>query len=147
MWRTLKEFAGWYWDPAQEDALSQRIRVPSNAVKSLDWLFELVLFREGQYQAEMLVMYAQSEAVPHRHPDVDSMDVHLAGTGQAFIGGRLMPQAALGAAAMSTRRRIVIPRNVVHYGKAETDVVVISLQKWHNDVEPTFITDNWEYMG
>lgn len=144
MWSTLKEFAGWYWDPTQEDALSQRIRVPHTPIKICDGSFELVLYREGQYQAELISLYANRMVPKHKHPNVASMDVHLAGTGEAVIAGRTMPAATLSGHALSTARRLTIPSKVLHWGYSDTDVVVISLQKWHNDVQPTFITDDWE---
>lgn len=145
-WRNLKEFAEWYWYTAEKGhALRPRVQLPlHNQVKVSEGSHELILFREGQYQAELITLYANREVQPHRHPDVASVDVHLCGTGEAYIAGRLMPPAHLEGHPLSTRRRLTIPRNVEHWGRSETNVVVLSLQKWYDGVTPTFITDNWE---
>lgn len=144
MWRSLKEFSEWYFLNNGDGLLGAPLNVPDHPVKISPelGLCEFVLFREKQYQAVLITLFAGKEIPPHSHPNVDSIDVHLTGTGESFIGRWYAPPADMEKGPLGNR--LPIPANVPHWGHATTDVAVISLQKWKNDVPPTFITDDWE---
>ncbi len=147
MWGSLKEFKSWYFfnTSFMNDGLTRiTLAIPENPVKISPELgsCEFILFREGQYQAELITLFSGKEIPPHSHPNVDSIDFHMTGTGESFIGSHLMPPANPDRGPLGNR--MPIPANVPHWGHAMTDVAVISLQKWKNGVAPSFLSDDWE---
>ncbi len=143
MWGSLKEFSEWYFFNTGDDLIGVPLNVPASPVKvSPLGLCEFVLFREGKFQAEFITLFAGKVIPKHSHPNVDSVDFHITGTGKSFIGRWSAPPANLKYGPLGNR--MPIPAGVPHWGHAMTDVAVVSLQKWKNGVTPTFITDDWE---
>ncbi len=104
---------------------------------------EWVLFREGQYQVEQVTLLPWFQVPPHSHPNVDTYECHLTGSGQAWIGETHLPYALDYDKHPPRTRRLLIPAGVPHWGMADTVVVALSFQYWYKGVSPTFITDDW----
>lgn len=97
----------------------------------------VVLYRHGQYQVELFVVKPNSEIVPHIHPNVDSYEVYVSGDIKFTRDNEVFDQTAIG---MQIR---VKPSNW-HGGLfGARGGVFLSVQKWLNGVNPTFVGDDW----
>jgi quercetin dioxygenase-like cupin family protein len=96
---------------------------------------ELVLYRDGPRQIELVVLHPHAQVPPHRHLRCDSADVALAGGGEVRVEGRAFP-FGLGPI-------LSVPVGVVHSGCAGPDgAAYLSFQIWQG--EPTYIASDWE---
>ncbi len=113
-------------------------KVPEDPVRPGPKSHEFVMFREGQFQVEQVMLYAYAEVPTHRHPNVDTIECHLIGGGKAYVGDKVVAER---------QARIRIPAGALHGGVATCCNVVLSFQHWLNEVPPTFVTDDWEQVG
>jgi hypothetical protein len=68
MWNTLEEFAQWYKDNGFP------IRPPfEDPVYVTDISYSYVLFREGQYQAELYLVRPNTSSPDHSHPGIENI--------------------------------------------------------------------------
>lgn len=135
-WRTLRQFVDWWWrsntpcDP------------PVDMLRQHRGSHETVLYRCGQFQVEQITLYPGHDVPSHSHPNVETVETHLVGSGLAYVGRKRLPYET------DTRhhpraRRLVIQPGVRHRGVATTINVALSFQRWKDGTEPTFITDDW----
>jgi hypothetical protein len=133
----LRIFTKWWWENKPFD-------VPDNPVKLSEGSHEFVMFRDKQFQVEQITLYPHFPVPAHCHPNVDTYESHLVGSGVAWVGENVMPyDCTFDIKKRYHLRRLRIEPGVLHGGMADTMVVAISCQQWLNDVPPTFITDDW----
>ncbi len=100
--------------------------------------YGVVLFRQGQYQVELFNVKPNSEIVPHVHPNVDSFEVFISGDIKFSKDGVVYEQNNLGDFLR------VYP-NSWHGGQfGPRGGCFISVQKWLNNVEPSFVGNDWQ---
>jgi len=136
----LRQFTNWWWKAGQP------YKIPEDPVKICKNSMEFVLFRVGRFQVEQITLVPGVEVPPHCHPNVDTYETHLCGSGIAFLGNNSYPLNYSYAHDPKNRfhlRRLRIKPGVIHSGKADTMVVALSFQEWMDCVSPTHITDNW----
>ncbi|MGH7124457.1 MAG: hypothetical protein ACREFI_08810 [Stellaceae bacterium] len=134
--KSLRAFARWYLE-----APAWPIAMPPNALRLHAAGSELVLYRSRPYQVELIIIRPGFYIPPHKHPNVDALDVNLDGYNRVVIARRVMPEPAASASAFA--RRVPVPRNVLHDGRTTTGSAYLSLQRWHRE-EIGFITDDWD---
>lgn len=111
-------------------------------------MFSLVLYREGQFQVELLLSaYAGSSFPSHRHPNVDSMEFPLAGSHCLIIDGKKMwtdeeMQQWIDGELQSPL--IPISNLAWHSGGGKTAYAFLSIQHWLNGVTPSSVGIDWE---
>jgi quercetin dioxygenase-like cupin family protein len=97
---------------------------------------ELVMYRDGPRQVELIIVQPGAAVPRHAHLRCDSVDFGLAGAGALEVAGH---EFAFGAAG----RLLNIPRDVPHSGLAgQVGAAYLSFQVWQG--EPAFIADDWE---
>lgn len=135
-WRSVKHFAR---DMLRGDRLC--LRPESGLVSGCDLWSEFILFREGEFQVELITFRPGSVVPRHCHLRSDSCDLWLGGPGSEFeIGGRAGPSEARGALAANL---VAVPAGVWHGGHAGIlGAAYLSFQKW--DGEPDFISRDWQ---
>lgn len=136
-WTSIRQFTNWWWRSGQPFA------VPNDAVKRCEGSHEFVMYRCGRFQVEQVTLFPGYAVPPHSHPNVETYECHLVGGGHAVVGGVRLPEYP-SEDHHPKHRRIYIPAGIVHSGWAYVTNVALSFQRWHNDVPPTFITDDWE---
>lgn len=98
----------------------------------------VVLYRQGQYQVELFTVEPNSEIVPHIHPNVDSFEVFVSGDIQFMRDGVVFDQTTLGD-------QIRVKPHSWHGGLfGKRGGCFLSVQKWLNGVQPTFVGDDWK---
>lgn len=123
--------------------------MPDNPVKVCPGSHEFIMFRDGGFQVEQVTLFPNYEVSPHCHPNVDTYESHLCGSGEAWLENdcgiceRLVYKYDHDPKNRYHLRRLHIKPGYVHYGMADTVVVALSFQEWINGVEPSFITDDW----
>lgn len=133
--KELKEFFRWYFSHA-----GLLTKFPQNPLKMLKNSTELILYRDGQNQVELITLREGAVIPPHRHPNIDTYEVPTCGRGSvATVDGRTTDTEK------ALRTHIVpLPRNVLHSATiGAEDAAFISVQRWKDGVTPTFITDDW----
>lgn len=143
-WPTLKAFAAWWLEQDHPPRLAPVYGWQRSGPGSAG----TIICRIPPYQVEAIAFRPGHVVPPHKHPNLDSYDFHVAGSGSIRLAGRdLPPRAPLdgteGPAAL-LRGRVPVLRGVVHSGKAgPAGASFYSLQRWH--VWPMgFITDDWQ---
>lgn len=136
-WTSLRQFTNWWWRN------NRPLLQPENRMKVCDGSVETVLFRKGPFQVERIFLYAGVPVPPHTHPNVDTYETHLMGSGNAWIEDVKLKYSLEGDTRHPKYRRLLIKAGQSHWGIADTDVEALSFQEWLNGVPPTFITDDW----
>lgn len=139
-WKNIRDFSNWWWAcPVIFPPLEDYIKHVHNR------LLEIVLFRSSDkyFQVELVGLFAHVDVPKHTHPNVDTREYHLFGSGEAIIGDRTIPENVDMTAPM-VKRYTTILSGVPHWGSADTDTFVLSLQHWKNNKEASFLTNDWE---
>ena len=116
------------------------MKVPADAVRMLVNSTEVVLYRDGQFQVELITLRKGCTVPPHTHPNIDTYEVVLSGDPAAVVsvGKRRHTSRLISTIAP-------VPSGVVHGAVMgpDFDMAFLSIQQWHGKA-PTFITDDWE---
>lgn len=113
----------------------------------------LILYREGQFQVELLISPFIASSFPsHRHPNVDSIEFPIAGNHCLIIDGERMwtgEQMQQWLSGELQSPLIPISHSSYHSGGGTTAYAFLSIQHWLNDVSPTSVGLDWEgeYSG
>jgi hypothetical protein len=109
-----------------------------------DFVMEVVLYREGPWQCE-LVIGMPSKVIPrHRHLRVDSCDLALGGSGLVIIGSKVVHvNKTLSQRGSMSANLIRVPRGVWHGGElGDCGGAWLSFQHWIGD--PAYLGEDWE---
>lgn len=147
-WASLKDFTDWWWsENPYSSFVSRPLAPPPDAVKMCEASCEFVIFRRGQYQVEQIILMPGRYVPPHNHPNVDTFEIHLMGSGTAELKLRndswFRCKQDADLSKLADKRRLHIKPGQMHRGVAATVNVALSFQRWLNGVRPTFITDDW----
>lgn len=113
---------------------------PLPELKSFRACTEAILFRDGEWQAELVVVSANVSINRHRHNRASSIDCLLAGSINAVVGSRQFATVNSGELA---RNLFPVPRGIWHGGSSGScGAVYVSFQQW--DGPPAFLSDDWE---
>lgn len=124
------------------------LRPPHAAVRFVDGLTTMVLYREGRYQVE-LVLIAPGTIIPeHVHPDVESYEVALAGELEFYVDGRQTgyPRTARrDGCSRDLGKYVPVPADAPHCGRAgAAGASFLSVQLWREGVAPSSVLINWQ---
>lgn len=110
----------------------------------------MVMFRQGQFQAQLFICTPYSKVPPHAHPNVDSFEMHLGGDLYFYVDGQAtLPIDHLhdrrGAASRWWGRGVRVKRGQTHHlDVGQNGGAFMSIQHWLNDVKPTSVDFDWE---
>ena len=146
-WNTVKEFADWYV------ANNFPIRPPYDSpvfVTSISSSY--VLYREGQYQAELYLVKPNSSSPEHSHPRVENIIMVLGGEVGGTNNGELvdnaveamMPNPDGTSKLFKGMSDTLTDKNVHSLITGPHGGAFISFEKWPEDVKPYSVTENWE---
>ena len=146
MWNTLEEFAQWYKDNGFP------IRPPfEDPVYVTDISYSYVLFREGQYQAELYLVRPNTSSPDHSHPGVENIimvwggNVHTRQNGQLFDYSEHYNEAGKNGTnklfGMSSKKLTDDQTHALIAG--DKGGAFLSLEKWPEGVKPNSVTINW----
>lgn len=144
----LTQFAHWF--------LTSRVaqlRPPHFAVRDFGTVLSFVLYRRPPFQVELFINPPGDLGFPdqHRHPDVDTYEVHLSGElffvkngEQIATDDEVRAIAADGASLLSGQSVRVGPKDWHGATAGKEGAAFLSIQKWLNGAEPTSVGLNWE---
>jgi len=111
-------------------------------------MVSLILYREGQFQVELLISpYASSSFPKHRHPNVDSMEFPIAGDHCLIIDNKEMWTSVQMKQWLNNEIQsplIPITHDNWHSGGGKTAYAFLSIQHWLNNVPPSSVGLDWE---
>lgn len=146
MWNTLTEFVHWYIDN------NLPIRPPYDGeVYFTDESFSYVLYREGQYQAELYLIKPGALPPDHGHPNVENIIMILGGTIEGSINNKINDVSHLwnkhnidGTSVFFKKLTDPLKFGDTHsIGGGPKGCAVITFEKWPEGVTPTSITRDW----
>ena len=123
---------------------------PLDGISMVPGRARVVLHREGQFQAE-LIMFAPGAVVPaHRHPHVDSIDTVVSGAVDLVTGSGQRVWPAKPRASGVSRwfgRFLPIAATEAHGGSVGPEgACIVSFQQWHHGT-PGHIVEDWHLAG
>lgn len=103
--------------------------------------FESVIYRDGQYQIEIIFLFPGFNVPAHCHPHCDAAELWLGGDGESFIQDKLMPSCFTQDDIRKNLSRV--PAGIEHHGAVGINgLMYLSFQKWL-DIAPSYISDDW----
>jgi hypothetical protein len=145
-WDSLEEFARWYAESGFP------FRIPAgDPIYKTDNSRSLVLYREGQFQAELYLIKPNTSSPEHSHPGTESLIVPWGGEFDATQDGEFKDASDYwkGASAQGTSRMfgVISTRledshtHALHaYAKG---AAFLSIEKWRPGLEVNSVTINW----
>lgn len=145
-WNTVDEFAQWYEDHGFP------MRPPqNNAIFRTNNASALVLYREGQFQAELYIADADQVSPEHSHPGVESIIMFLSGEGSTTVNGKeeVDPRPyfnkinADGTSLLFKQKVRINPidsHGLICYDKG---FAFFSIEKWPDGMTPTSVAAHW----
>lgn len=147
-WNNLPEFARWYV------ANNFPIRPPYDGpVYFTSISYSYVLYREGQYQAELYLIKPNAVAAEHSHPGVENIIMQLGGIINGTVNG--WPLGDTTKASMQYNPdgtslmfkimgQVLTDKDVHSLTTGVTGGAVISFEKWPDGIKPYSLSENWE---
>jgi len=127
---------------------SIRLKPPANNVLAdARGVVSIVLFREGQFQVEMIVLPPNINVPPHYHDDVDSFEVGISGSQEFFIAGvqsGFLREPRANGMSRDFGRFVPIRSDAFHGARTGPHgATFLSVQRWRDGVTPTHVGLNW----
>lgn len=130
-----------------------RLRPPQDNMLRVDGVFCVILYRQDQFQVELVCVDPETDIPDHTHPDVESYEVALSGGIELFVGGMqstFFRQARADGVSRDLCKYVPIPHDQPHGGRTGAQgASFLSVQLWRDGLDPTFILRNWQgaHMG
>ena len=138
MWQTVEEFAAWY------KASGMPMRPPKeDPIYVTEISYSYVLYREGQYQAELYLVRPHTGSPDHSHPGVNNIIMLLGGdigTKQNNVTTLIPPGVDVFGLLGQTINSG--DTHALHVG--ERGGAFLSLEKWDDGIKPTSVTIRWD---
>ncbi len=147
MWQTLEEFAQWYKDNGFP------VRPPfEDPVYVTDISYSYVLFREGQYQAELYLVRPNTSSPEHSHPGVENIVMVWGGNVHTIQNGKLFDYSEHYTEPSENGTNKLFGMCSQKLTDNQTHALIagdkggafLSLEKWPEGVIPNSVTINWK---
>lgn len=124
-----------------------KVRPPQENILLYRGVTSVVLYREGQFQVELIVVEPGVHIPLHCHDDVESFEVAFSGGINLEIDGKAASAIREPRANGMMRdfgRYVPIPSDAPHGGTAGPQgACFLSVQRWRDGVPPTHVGLNW----
>jgi hypothetical protein len=138
MWNNVEEFAAWYKQNKYP------IRPPfEDPIYVTEISYSYVLFREGQYQAELYLVRPHTGSPDHSHPGVNNIIMLMGGDIGLKTNGvvdMIPPEVNIFGIFGPTINSG--DTHALHVGERGGEF--LSLEKWDDGMKPTSVTIRWE---
>jgi hypothetical protein len=137
-WKNVEEFASWY--KINKFPMRPPIEDP---VYATEISMSYVLFREGQYQAELYLVKPNTGSPEHSHPGVENIIMLMGGNvGLRVNGIDNIPPKGLPLFGVFGE---TIRNNSSHaLCCGDMGGAFLSLEKWDEGIKPTSVTIRWQ---
>jgi hypothetical protein len=142
--RNLAAFSRWFMSQPPTSWL-----VPLNPVHVIETqsgtVRGVVLYREGRYQAEFFLVTESTNFPEHSHPNVDAIEVLIAGDIEFVVRGRSLRRPGLLENPLKFAIRIGVGAGVSHTAILHGGGgAFLSLQHWREGVPMTSVGLDWD---
>jgi hypothetical protein len=146
MWNTIEEFADWYRDNGYP------IRPPfEDPVYVTDISYSYVLYREGQYQAELYLVRPNVTSPEHSHPGVENIIMLWGGNLHTTINGTAADYSKFYEKPNDRGTNVLFGLYQPKLTEEHTHSISVgakggaflSIEKWPEGVTPNSVTINW----
>ncbi|MDD5189408.1 MAG: hypothetical protein PHE50_00015 [Dehalococcoidales bacterium] len=117
-----------------------------------DNVWGIVLYRKDEYQVQLFLVSPNTILPPHRHPNIDTIDVHLSGDIEFYVNGitlmclseHLKDHPHMPGISNCIGRTFRVRETDWHSAKiGEKGGSFLSFQRWLNGAIPTNVGDDW----
>lgn len=134
-WNTLEDFVEWFIDSKYP------IIVPWNAeVRRTDDATTICLFRKGQFQVEIYLIYPGYMIQTHEHPGVEVITMNMG-------GGRRGSKNEMGGSSIAGTLSTKLLDGETHGGESSTIMsdgyILLSFEKWSPNIKMTSAAIHW----
>lgn len=147
MWETVEEFAEWYKEngfpflPPQDNAIFRT----NNASA-------VVLYRKGQFQAELYIGDPSCTTPEHSHPGVESIIMYISGDGETTINSKAIidpkPYWDMknldGSSVLFKQSLRLNPEDTHGLTTGPRGFAFFSIEKWPDGIDPSSVAAHWE---
>jgi quercetin dioxygenase-like cupin family protein len=125
---TAKQFAVWWLREGKP------FQPPAAPTIQVGKFAGVTLYREGPFQVQLFIAQPGAFAPAHTHPNVDSVEIFVQGSGAIEVLGR-----------KQSGRFVTVKPGDAHTAVAhEHGGSFLSVQKWLNGVQPTSVERDWD---
>lgn len=118
------------------------MRPPMDGLRWADGWGEAILYRDGPWQVELVMLLPGVDVPMHRHMRCESCDVALSGSGE-IVTERFRGPFGRDESRPLARTVLRIPAGMLHGGKAgPSGCLWLSFQRWAG--EPAHISEDWQ---
>lgn len=140
----LTKFANWWMAsrPLKPPLEGAHSRVGANS--------GLVLYRDAPFQVQIFICDPNSDITDHVHPDVDSIQVYIAGdmwfrkNGAPLVLPEHVVDRGDGVSQLTGIMHRVLPTDLHGAAIGPRGGTFITIQEWLNGVAPTGVHLNWD---
>lgn len=123
-----------------------RLRPPHQAVRAVEGIYTMVLYREPPFQVELVTIAPNIEIPAHAHPRMDSFEVALSGELLFFVDDRQTGyprEPRPDGLSRNLGKFVPIPADAWHAGRSgPSGASFLSVQLWRGEVG--YVLENWE---
>ena len=135
-WNTLEDFVNWYMNARMP------LMVPWNkGVVRTDDSTSICIFKKGQFQLEMYLIYPNMDVPRHAHPGVEIITMTMG-------GGSIWPEGVLGTSEVGWGKVEPLLRPGQFHGgnwtKHSSGWCLLSFEKWPEGMEPASAAIQWK---
>lgn len=125
-----------------------KLRPPQANVLLTDGVTSIVLYREKQFQVELVVCAPGTVIPEHTHPDVESYEIAISGALEFFVSGQqagFFREPRADGLSRDFGKFVPVPSDAPHHGRAGAEgACFISVQHWREGVAPSHVGLNWK---
>jgi hypothetical protein len=146
-WNTVDEFADWY----EQNGFP--IRPPhDNAIFKTNNAHAVVLYREGQFQAELYIVDANSVTPEHSHPGVESIIMYLTGEGSTTVNEKSVADPRPYFTKVNNDGTSILFKQKLRLNPNDSHGLVchdkgfsfFSIEKWPDGISPSSVAAHWD---
>lgn len=135
-WHTVYEFMLWWFNNGSP------LMFPDNCVNCSDDATSMSLFRCGQFQVELYMIFPNPNLPVHEHPDVEV--IKLRADTWKFDGGRFVNLTNHGAAdTLKQGESHGAGKNFKEKGGLSSGFGLLAFQKWKDGLKVTTVASRW----
>jgi hypothetical protein len=124
-----------------------KLRPPQDCLLAWEGITTMVLYREGQFQVELVIVEPDTKIPAHCHDDVESYEVAIGGQLEFFVDGTqsgFFREPRADGVSRDLGKFVPVRADAWHGGRSGPQgACFLSVQRWRDGVAPDRVGRNW----